>query len=295
MPIDHFIISVYCIIEKTYRALLKDRQLRTRGPLPALSDPEVLTMLVVGEYLGLGHDKTIWSYFKNHWFAWFPKLGCRTTFTRQSANLAHVYELMQQAFRDHVEQTTDLYLFDGFPIPVCHIKRYKRTSPFMGQGAVGYCAAKDQVYFGFKGHVLVNFRGLVTSFSVTPANVDERDVMPEVTRGLKGDVLADKGLIRPKLTEDLASQGLALHTPLRKNMNDPRPKELVASIMNLRRKVETVIGQLVERFNIQAIKAKDRWHLMAKIGRKIMTHTICYVINSTVSPDQPLQFENLVR
>jgi hypothetical protein len=53
--------------------------------------------------------------------------------------------------------------------------------------------------------------------------------------------------------------------------------------MNVRRKIETVIGQLVERFNIQKIRAKDTWHLLSKIRRKICSYTISpFIGGSTV-------------
>jgi hypothetical protein len=58
--------------------------------------------------------------------------------------------------------------------------------------------------------------------------------------------------------------------------------------MNVRRKIETVIGQLTERFNIQKIKAKDTWHLLSKIRRKLCSHTIAVFIGwSTV-------FDNII-
>ena len=77
-------------------------------------------------------------------------------------------------------------------------------------------------------------------------------------------------------------------------MKDPRPQSFVGHIMNIRRKVETVIGQLVERFKIQDIKAKDMWHLMAKALRKIVAHSICFIINKTLNPDNSLQLENIL-
>jgi len=52
-------------------------------------------MEIVCEYLGLGKDKRIYDYFKRQWLAWFPKLGDRTTFTRQCANLWHVKEQLR--------------------------------------------------------------------------------------------------------------------------------------------------------------------------------------------------------
>jgi hypothetical protein len=76
--------------------LIVDNFLKTAGRIRKgdfelkLTDSEVITMEIVGEYLGLGKDKRIYDYFKRQWLARFPKLGDRTTFTRQCANLCQV-------------------------------------------------------------------------------------------------------------------------------------------------------------------------------------------------------------
>lgn len=188
----------------------------------------------------------------------------------------------------------DFYLFDDFPIPLCHVKRYKRKKHFRGVGAIGYSAAKDRKYFGFKGYLLISSEGAPRAFSIAAANEDERDLLPEVAQGLTGDVIADKGLIRSSLHAELESQGLALHTPKRSNMKDPRPKEFLSQIMNVRRKIETVIGQQVERFCIQSIRVKDIWHLMMKVECKIFAHSFCFFINKSLNSQTPLQIEKLL-
>jgi len=294
MSEEELIISVYCLVDEKYKEIVGNGSLRKRGPDPALRDAEVLTMLIVGEYLGLGSDKGIWAYFCRHYKAWFPKLGHRTAFTRQSANLYGIFNTMQEFFGKILNQDNDLYLFDGFPIPTCHIKRYKRSRLFKEEGGVGYCAAKDMKYFGFKGHLLMTPQGVTKCISIASAQIDERDVLPEVVEGLTGDIIADKGLIRPELKESLEKQGLFLHTPLRKNMKDTRPKALVHQMMNVRRRIETVIGQLTDRFKIQKIRAKDTWHLLCKIRRKILAHTVSFFLNQKINPDTPLQLEKLL-
>lgn len=118
--------------------------------------------------------------------------------------------------------------------------------------------------------------------------MDERDIVPEITTNLKGMLLVDKGLIRPELKAWLAAQYLDLQTPLRKNMYDARPKKNLSTMMNIQRKVETVIRQLVKQFQVQTIKAKDLWHLCAKVGRKILAHTICFMFNKIQNPQNPL-------
>lgn len=294
MSEEELIIVVYCLVDEIHKNILGGTKLRRRGPLPKLSDPEILTILIVGEYLGLGSDQKIWSYFKRHWGDWFPGLGSRTTFVRQAANLQGVVNKMQHLISEKLCQNKNIFLFDGFPIPVCHIKRYKRSSPFKGLGSVGYCAAKDEKFFGFKGHILISPQGATKAISIAPANIDERDILPEVSCGVTGDIIADKGLIRPELTQELACRGITLNTPLRKNMKDTRPKKFLSKLMNIRRIVETVISQLVDRFGIQKIRAQDTWHLHVKIARKILAHTVSFFINQSLNPDAPLQLEKLL-
>jgi hypothetical protein len=292
MPLEDFIILVYCLVDDFYKETTKNITLRHRGPQPKLTDSEVITMDIVGEYLGLNHDKNIWAYFKIYWKHFFPTLGCRTTYVRQSANLWRIKSMIQAQLSQSFQG--DLAMFDGFPIPICHIKRYKKSSLFKNEGAVGYCASKDEKYFGFSGNLMISRCGGIRGFALTPANIDERDVLPEVVEGHKGILLADKGLIRPQLSEIMAKRGIDLQTPLRKNMQDLRSKKFVKWIVSTRRLVETVIGQLTDRFNIQRIRAQDLWHLGAKIGRKLLAHTVCLSINTHLNPYTSLQIERIL-
>ena len=68
MDLGTFIIAVFCLIDDQ----IKDRALRARGPAPKLSDAEVLTIEVVGEFLGIDTDKAIFNYFSWHYAQWFP-------------------------------------------------------------------------------------------------------------------------------------------------------------------------------------------------------------------------------
>jgi hypothetical protein len=99
-----------------------------------------------------------------------------------------------------------------------------------------------------------------------------------MAQGLSGMILADKGLICASLKERLKQAGCDLQTPLRNNMKDTRNPDFVRWIISKRRLVETVIGQLTERFRINAIRAKDMWHFKAKVARKILAHAIATFI-----------------
>ena len=75
-------------------------------------------------------------------------------------------------------------------------------------------------------------------------------------------------------------------------MLDSRGKGANRWITSARRPVETVIGQLAERFRIEKIRARDIWHLTNRIARKILVHTVGIVINK-LAGNPPLQFEKL--
>ncbi len=89
MNLDDFIIACFCLIDDCLPVVLKGKRVRTRGPAPQLADSEVVTMEVVGTYLGISQDKALYDYFRRHYAHFFPAVARlhRTTFVRQAANL----------------------------------------------------------------------------------------------------------------------------------------------------------------------------------------------------------------
>jgi hypothetical protein len=293
MSVEDFIIYVYCCVEDIYRTIV-NQPLRRRGFMPKLSDAEVITMEIVGEFMGKDHDQGIWRNKRNHWHDWFPHLGSRANFAKQSANLWD----LKRRIQDHIAWQTGamedaIHVVDGFPMPVCQSTRASGSRCFKGEAGFSYCAAKDEKYYGFEGHVLISFEGIICGYAVAAANVDERDVLPEMIGALHGLLIGDKGYIRPRLKQELAQQGIDLQTPLRKNRQDSRSKAFVMQLMSSRRLVETVIGQLNERFHIEKVRARDTWHLANRFIRKLLAHTIgCFLGKQLGNPT--LLFEPLV-
>lgn len=292
MPILDFIITVFCLIDDECKKLPKAT--RKGGFSPALSDSEVMTIEIVGEFLEIDTDTGIWRYFKDHWLELFPKMRDRSTFTRQAANLHIVKRILQGNLAKMLGAFSDsFHIIDGLPMPVCKFARAHFSHIFKGEAAYGYCAAKKERYYGFHGHLVINSIGVVTAGTFTAANVDERDVCPELMQSINGLTLGDKGFIRPELERELAKQGVYLQTPLRENMQEDRPKWFMQWMMGSRRLIETVIGQLAGRFNIEKIRARDLWHEASRFWRKLLAHTVCIKINLD-SGQEPLQFEKLI-
>jgi hypothetical protein len=265
------IISVYVTLEEAYKAVLGNTRVRRCGEAPALSDVEHLTVEVFGEMQGHHTDAAIWRYAKQHWQAWFPTLGSYPAFAKQSANLA---ALKQRIFAYLFAPQDDVHITDGVPMPVCHYVRAGRCKSFRGDAAFGFCAAKDEYYYGFKGHVMINLRQQVMGFTLAPANIDERDVLDNIRGAMTGLIIGDKGLLSESKRAELAEVHIDLQTPLRDNMRDPRPKSCVQRLLKVRRRVETAIGQLVDFFGFAKCKTRDIWHLTAKLLRKLIAYNL---------------------
>lgn len=280
MPIEEFIISVYCCVENLFNKVVKGLKLRQRGFAPKFTDSEVLTIEIVGEFLGLDTDKNIWEYFKRHWNHWFPKLPCRTTFVRQAANLWQIKTIVQKELASHLGAFEDaLHIIDGFPIATCHFARARRGKLFKGDAGFGRCMAKNQIYYGFKGHLVISGSGIITSLMITPAHVEEHQPVEELVKGIQGLLIGDKGFISKDLKNRLKTMNIALETPLKKNMKDERSPKFLEKIKSIRRLIETIIGQLDDRFHLSVVWARDFWHLLSRIGRKVLSHTIGIFLN----------------
>ena len=120
----------------------------------------------------------------------------------------------------------DVHLIDGFPVPVCHIARAHRSRAYRGEAAYGYCASKDEHDYGFKGHLTVDRSARSVHFTLTAANIDERQILPNLFGRISGWLLGDKGYLGKQWQAEAAAQaaahGLQLVTPLRSNIDDPR-------------------------------------------------------------------------
>jgi hypothetical protein len=190
----------------------------------------------------------------------------RSTFVRQAANLWSYKQELQQRLATNLGGFQDsIHLIDGLPIPLCCFSRAKGCRLFPGESDYGYCAAKKETYYGFHGHLLISAVGVRSGFTLTPANGSEKEALWDIVAGIRGLMIGDKGYISSQLQMELSKQAINLQTPKRSNMKDTRSKNLVRLLNRFRRLIETVIGQLCERFNFEKVRARDMWHLTSRL------------------------------
>ena len=292
MERDIFIISAYCLVVEIMQIIEKTHKFRTKGFPPKLTDAEVITIEICGEFFKLHEDTEIYNYFRRHYVHYFPNLPERTTFVRQSANLWQAKLLCQSLLVRMADQQHDqIQSIDTMPLPVCTYTRGGfRDKRFPTVAEFGHCAAKKMDYYGFKLGLRISKIGMITHFPLLSARTHDVHHLGSLIEGFAGTVPADKGFIdeyQQSLWQE--TQLTQVVTPTRKNMEaSPEQVKLVRRTKYWRKLVETVNSQLTERLNITKIKVKDLWHYQNRIFRKIMSHTVAVFLNMQIG-NKPLQ------
>ena len=179
MKLLDYIINVFVMVYDFCTMRYPTRKLRQRGPKPKLSDSEVITLEIVGEYLGFDTDEGIYKYFSRHWHFLFPNMPYRSNFVRQCANLWAV----KQLFFESLSRPQDHYLLiaDSMPIEVCKFVRARMYKQF--KQTATYSKWFGQTFFGYSLHSKINDVVMIRHFIVSTAR--ESDV--RLAESLIGD------------------------------------------------------------------------------------------------------------
>lgn len=294
MDLQTFIISVYCLIDDTFNSLGLHARLRRRGPQPTLCDTEVLTLEVVGEFIGISQDKALFDYFRRHWTHLFPALAQihRTTFSRQAANLWKVKEILWQHLIEKSGSEADVGIVDSFPLHVCQFARAKRCKRFRGQASYGMDHLLRHAFYGFRVHVRVAWPGVITRFIVAPAHLSDLAVVETLVDKTQGYCLADRAYWSPAVKQWRREQGLEMVVPYKKASQDPHP-QWSSKVSSIRYRIETVFSQIVERYQVKRVWARDLWHFSSRVLRKVLSHTAAFVLNRSAE-HSALRFARLL-
>ena len=290
-----FIITVYCLVCEHYQAIQAAHPVRRGGFPPALSDEEVITIEICGEYFKLSTDKDMFHYFRTHYPDLFPRLTDRTLFVRQAANLWQVKAAIQRRLTVVSGQADDpVQVIDTLPLPVCTYTRSSRDRCFKPEADYGHCAAKDLKYYGFKLGLRTARSWMITHFPLLPARPHDIQLLDDLIDGFAGVVPADKGFIDAFRQALLAERReVVVITSPRKGMTTPHSPRLLRACARIRKCIETVGSHLTEHFAIARTRAHDLWHFQHRLIRKVLAHTVGVFLNLQLGRP-PLDLDGLV-
>ena len=276
------ILELFCDVDDFCVCLVQHKLWRQlgiggakRGPKPTLALSEIMTIII---HFHQSHYRDFKAYYTEHVMVHlrseFPNL---VSYNRFVELMPMTLLSLCHYLRSRLVASRGLAFIDSTPVPVCHNKRIARHQVFSGMAARG--KSSMGWFYGFKLHLIVDDRGDLLAFYLTPGNVDDRKPVPHLAKNLWGKLIADKGYISQALFEQLFGQGLQLITPIRKNMHNRLMPLMDKLLLRKRSIIETINDQLK---NISQIA-----HTRHRSPSNFLVNLIAGLIAYTHQPKKP--------
>lgn len=280
---------IYVLVDDWYLVqgikLLKGK----RGQKPVFSDSEVITLLLLMDYLPYPGETQFLGFMRANYLSLFPKLLDQSQFNRR----ARALRLLVEELRKHWAGMLGLnmnseFILDTKPVPVLGYKRSKRHSDFAGSASYGYCASRKMKYFGYKLVMLCTLDGIPVAYELVPANTDERDGADTVLPRLwHCDIFADKGFIGEEWqAEHFESHENRIWTPKRTNQYIQNAVDFDRWLNSLRERIEGVFNEIQNTGrNLERLLRKTVTGLATHVIAKVTSHTLKLLLRKQFNID----------
>ncbi len=209
------------------------------GPKPELTISEMMTIMILFHQSNFRTFKHFYLFVCQNLRSEFPKLITYNRFVCIQKKLFIPLFAYLLHRRGHV---TGIAFIDATSLRVCHNKRITRNRVFKGLAKRGKTTAGW--FYGLKLHLIVNDRGEILSFLLTPGNIADVSVLEKLSKGIVGKLFGDKGYISAKAAKRLLERGLHLFTTLRSNMKSKFISLKDKILLRKRSIIETINDQL---------------------------------------------------
>jgi hypothetical protein len=268
---DDMIIAVYVIIDDLLAGLDHHSH-----PLAQTTDSEILAQAVLSAlYFANHHERSIQVLYR---MGYFVHHISTSRFCRRLHQLAAWLELALLTL-GQLFATGDAYIIDSFPLPVCRRVRANRCRKVGGRAFCGYCAAKDEKFFGWRLHLVATRAGVPVAFNMLPGSWHDLNAVNELLYGLPAGaaVFGDKGYISADVAALLlADTGVRLVAQHRANMA-PNSFADWCDLKWYRHSIETLNSQL-EKLGVQRLHARTNEGFAIKVLASLFAITCLNMI-----------------
>lgn len=230
---------------------------------------EVITLVIAFHGSGARTFKDFYTLtVLPHWRKAFPNL---VSYNRFVELMPWCLMLLCCFLNTRKGEMTGIAYIDSTPLEVCHPARARGHKVF--QNLVGWGKSSTGWKFGFKLHLVINERGELLAFKLTPGNVDDRKPVPDMTQDLFGQLFGDRGYISQKLFEKLYERGLQLVTKSKKNMKQRLVKLMDKILLRKRALIESVNDQLKNICQIEHARHRSGWNFLVNLAAGLVAYT----------------------
>lgn len=258
-----WIITAFVVIDDLMTALGH----RTH-PLAQASDAEVLTVAIVAAKYYQNHHECALCVMQE--CGYLSGALSTSRFNRRLHALGDWLLLAAETLGE-LFATGETYVIDSMPVPVCRRVRAWRCRKVRGRIYCGYCAAKDEKFFGWRLHLVCTPAGEPVRFTLLPASLHDLTPVHELADALPAGakLLGDKAYISASdATAILTASGVRLVAQVRANMQ-PLDWWDDFDLRDYRHTIETVNSQL-EKMAIERIYARTNPGFSIKVHAAII-------------------------
>lgn len=241
------ITEIFCIVDefcKEYDKIVDKALLGNPPKRPSImSKSEVITLTILFQLSGFRTFKHFYIFYvQKHMTDDFPVTVSYNRFTElMSQNLMAMSLFLKTCC---LGKCTGISFGDSTPVRVCKAKRIRNNKVFKGIATTG--KSTMGWFHGFKLHLIINDKGEILNFTITPANVDDRTPLKKKSflNKIYGKLYADKGYVGKDLMQLLFADGLHLITHIKNNMKNSLMKMSDKILLRKRSIIETVNDEL---------------------------------------------------
>ena len=286
------LLETFCDVDDSCKSflpvwtkLLLTSGLKQRQRARSLILSEIMTILIAFHQSHYRDFKAFYcEYVLKNWRAEFPGLVSYSRFVEYIPSV--LVPLLMYLRTCCLGSCTGISFVDSTSLDVCRNERIHNHKVFDGLAARGKTSMGW--FFGFKLHLVINDRGEILQFCLTPGNIDDREPVPQLAKKLFGKLFGDKGYISKKLAQTLRELfDVQLVTKLRSNMKNQLMLLSDRLLLRKRAIVYSVIDQLK---NISQIE-----HSRHRSFANFIVNVLCGLIAYCRKPSKPsLGLEHLM-
>ena len=255
---DSVIVPIFVVIDDVLRALGHRTDPRART-----SDSEVLTVATVAACQFQNHQERALCVMRGMGYLSGPLSISR--FNRRAHALADWFALLLDLLGE-VFATGAAFVVDSMPLPVCHRVRAPRCHKVRGDEYYGYCAAKEEKFYGWRLHLVCTPSGIPVAFDLLPASCHDLTPVHELIERVPGGawVYGDKAYNSADDEAMIEGETGVRLVPIRKANMTPNPIDEREGLRVYRKGIEGANSQLAA-WGIQRLHARTHEGFVLKV------------------------------
>ena len=280
------ILELFCIIDDfpiefdrvVAENAIEQEQKKRRNRKSRLSDSEVMTILILLHQSRYRDLKSFYlKYVQVHLKSEFPKTVSYDRFVELQSKVGLKLTIFLNMCC--LGKCTGVSLIDSTPLRACHIKRERSHKTMKGWAQKG--RSTMGWFYGFKLHLVINNKGEIITYQITPVNTDDRAPLKDdsFTKKLFGKLIGDRGYISKSLFDKLFIDDIHLITKLKKNMKN--------SLMHIHDKILLRKRAIIETVNDLLKNVCQIEHTRHRSVNNFITNLIAGLLAYNLMPKKP--------